>query len=60
MRIFDEGYARHLAETAPVHTPESLREAMDAAREVGCDEFFLVPTTTDPAELDRTREALGI
>jgi alkanesulfonate monooxygenase SsuD/methylene tetrahydromethanopterin reductase-like flavin-dependent oxidoreductase (luciferase family) len=60
MRIFDEGYARHLAETAPVHTPAALREAMDAAREAGCDEFFLVPTTADPAELDRTREALGI
>lgn len=60
LRIFDEGYARHLAEKAPVHTPAALREAMDAARQAGCDEFFLVPTTADPAELDRTREALGI
>lgn len=60
MRIFDEGYARHLASTAPVHTPAALREAVDAAREAGCDEFFLVPTTADPAELDRTREALGL
>jgi len=60
MKIFDEGFARQLAETAPVHSPAALREAMDAAREAGCDEFFLVPTTADPAELDRTREALGI
>ena len=60
LKIFDEGYARSTAETAPVHSPAALREAMDAAREAGCDEFFLVPTTTDPAELDRTREALGI
>jgi alkanesulfonate monooxygenase SsuD/methylene tetrahydromethanopterin reductase-like flavin-dependent oxidoreductase (luciferase family) len=60
MKIFDEGFARTLAETAPVHTPAALREAMDAAREAGCDEFFLVPTTADPAELDRTRDALGI
>ena len=60
MRIFDEGFARQLAESAPVHTPATLRESMDAAREAGCDEFFLVPTTADPAELDRTREALGI
>jgi len=43
-----------------VHTPAALREAMEAAREAGCDEFFLVPTTADPAELDRTRDALGI
>lgn len=60
MRIFDESYARQLAQSAPVHTPAALRDAVDAAREAGCDEFFLVPTTADPAELDRTRDALGI
>ena len=60
MRIFSDSYARDLARTAPVHTPEALREAMEAAQEAGCDEFFLVPTTVDPSELDRTRDALGI
>jgi hypothetical protein len=28
--------------------------------ELGCDELFLVPTTADVRELDRTRDALGI
>jgi alkanesulfonate monooxygenase SsuD/methylene tetrahydromethanopterin reductase-like flavin-dependent oxidoreductase (luciferase family) len=60
MKIFDPSFARTLAESAAVTTPEALRQAIDVAREVGCDEFFLVPTTADPAELDRTREALGI
>ena len=60
LKLYGEGYARQTAETAPVHSAGALREAMDAARDAGCDEFFLVPTTTDPAELDRTREALGI
>jgi alkanesulfonate monooxygenase SsuD/methylene tetrahydromethanopterin reductase-like flavin-dependent oxidoreductase (luciferase family) len=60
MKIFDEGFARSLAESAPVHTPEALRQAVAAAEEAGCDEFFLVPTSADPAELDRTRDALGI
>ena len=59
-KIFDEGYARKLAETAPVHSAAALREAVDAARDAGCDEFFLVPTSADPAELDRTRDALGL
>ena len=36
------------------------RDAVDALGAAGCDELFLVPTTTDVAELDRTREALGI
>jgi alkanesulfonate monooxygenase SsuD/methylene tetrahydromethanopterin reductase-like flavin-dependent oxidoreductase (luciferase family) len=60
MKIFDPSFARTLAESAAVHTPEALRQAIDAARGVGCDEFFLVPTTADPDELDRTREALGL
>jgi alkanesulfonate monooxygenase SsuD/methylene tetrahydromethanopterin reductase-like flavin-dependent oxidoreductase (luciferase family) len=60
MRIFDDGFARHLADSAAVHSPSALRDAIDAAQAAGCDEFFLVPTTTDPAELDRAREALGI
>jgi alkanesulfonate monooxygenase SsuD/methylene tetrahydromethanopterin reductase-like flavin-dependent oxidoreductase (luciferase family) len=59
MKIFDEGFARSLAETAPVHTPEALRDAVAAAEAAGCDEFFLVPTSADPDELARTREALG-
>jgi alkanesulfonate monooxygenase SsuD/methylene tetrahydromethanopterin reductase-like flavin-dependent oxidoreductase (luciferase family) len=60
MKIFDEGFARHMAEAAPVHSVSALRSAVAAAEEAGCDEFFLVPTTADPVELDRTREALGI
>jgi alkanesulfonate monooxygenase SsuD/methylene tetrahydromethanopterin reductase-like flavin-dependent oxidoreductase (luciferase family) len=60
MKIFDENAARQLAEAAPVHTPGALREAVGAARDAGCDEFLLVPTTADPGELDRTRDALGM
>jgi alkanesulfonate monooxygenase SsuD/methylene tetrahydromethanopterin reductase-like flavin-dependent oxidoreductase (luciferase family) len=60
MKIFDDSFARQLADAAPVHTPAALRGALDAARQAGCDEFFLVPTTTDPAELDRARDALGM
>jgi alkanesulfonate monooxygenase SsuD/methylene tetrahydromethanopterin reductase-like flavin-dependent oxidoreductase (luciferase family) len=60
MKIFDPSFARSMAEGAAVHTPEALREAIEIAREVGCDEFFLVPTTADPDELPRTREALGL
>jgi alkanesulfonate monooxygenase SsuD/methylene tetrahydromethanopterin reductase-like flavin-dependent oxidoreductase (luciferase family) len=60
MKIFDPSFARTLAESASVTTPEALRTAIDVASQVGCDEFFLVPTTADPAELDRTRDALGL
>jgi hypothetical protein len=42
------------------HTPDALSRAIDNARDAGADEFFLVPTTAEPEELNRIREALGI
>jgi alkanesulfonate monooxygenase SsuD/methylene tetrahydromethanopterin reductase-like flavin-dependent oxidoreductase (luciferase family) len=51
--------ATKLAGRTTCHTPEALRAAVRDLEQLGCDELFLVPTTTDVAELDRTREALG-
>jgi hypothetical protein len=48
-----------MAARATCYTPESLRGAVRTFEELGCDELFLVPTTADVAELDRTRSALG-
>lgn len=59
MRIFGNEVADMMAGAARTHTPEALREGVAAAAAAGCDEMFLVPTTTDPTELDRTRDALG-
>jgi alkanesulfonate monooxygenase SsuD/methylene tetrahydromethanopterin reductase-like flavin-dependent oxidoreductase (luciferase family) len=60
MRIFGEDLAKGVASMMATHTPEAVRAAVDAMAAAGCDECFLVPTTVDPVELDRTREALGI
>ncbi len=60
LKIFSDGFARHMAESAPVHNATALRQAVDAAWAAGCDELFLVPTTTDPDELARTRDALSL
>jgi hypothetical protein len=60
MRVFGDELARHLAASVTCHTAEALREAAKVLDELGCDELFLVPTTTDVTELDRTRDALGI
>ena len=60
LKIFGADFATAMADSATCHSPEALREAVTAAREAGCDELFLVPTTADVTELDRTREALGI
>ena len=60
LEIFGDAMAGAMADAAGCHSPQALREAATAAREAGCDELFLVPTTTDVTELDRTREALGL
>ena len=60
MKVFGEGVGKYAAEAVACHTPEALRQAVDNAAEAGADEFFLVPTTADPEELARTRDALGI
>jgi alkanesulfonate monooxygenase SsuD/methylene tetrahydromethanopterin reductase-like flavin-dependent oxidoreductase (luciferase family) len=58
-RIFGEGAAKAFAEAATCSTPAALQAAVDTAQSVGCDALFLVPTTADPTELDRTHDALG-
>ncbi len=60
LRIFGDDAARAMAKSTQVADAASLRAAVDACREAGCDELFLVPTTSDVTELDRTRDALGI
>jgi hypothetical protein len=60
MKIFGEEVGRWAAESVACHTPDALSRAIDNARDAGADEFFLVPTTAEPEELNRIREALGI
>jgi alkanesulfonate monooxygenase SsuD/methylene tetrahydromethanopterin reductase-like flavin-dependent oxidoreductase (luciferase family) len=60
LSIFGPEIAKMMADAAVASTPAALRESIEAAQAAGCDEMFLVPTTTDVTELDRTRDALGI
>lgn len=60
MRIFGLEVADMMAAMLSTSTPDALRSAVSTLADLGCDELFLVPTTTDLTELDRTRDALGI
>ncbi|MBM3660134.1 MAG: LLM class flavin-dependent oxidoreductase [Actinobacteria bacterium] len=60
LKVFGEEAGQFGAQGVACFTPESLRKAVDSIRAAGAHELFLVPTTDEPAELDRTREALGI
>jgi alkanesulfonate monooxygenase SsuD/methylene tetrahydromethanopterin reductase-like flavin-dependent oxidoreductase (luciferase family) len=41
-----------IASTAQTSTPDALRAVLDGAEEAGCDEFIIVPATTDLRCLD--------
>ena len=60
MKIFGEEVGTMMASMLATSTPESLRNAVETLESLGCDELFLVPSTADVTELDRTRDALGI
>jgi alkanesulfonate monooxygenase SsuD/methylene tetrahydromethanopterin reductase-like flavin-dependent oxidoreductase (luciferase family) len=60
LRVFGDQIGEAVAESVRAYTPKALRDAVDTVRAAGFDELFLVPTTADPDELTRTRDALGI
>ena len=51
LEVFSPDLAASLAAAMPLHTAEALRGAIDAAATAGCDEFIVVPATSDPAML---------
>ena len=59
LRLFGEKPARAMAERCRISTVERFRECSEAIAALGADELMLVPTTADPAELDRTADALA-
>jgi alkanesulfonate monooxygenase SsuD/methylene tetrahydromethanopterin reductase-like flavin-dependent oxidoreductase (luciferase family) len=60
LKIFTPEVATMMADTCSASSAEALRTNLEAAAAAGCDEMFLVPTTTNVSELDRTRDALEI
>jgi alkanesulfonate monooxygenase SsuD/methylene tetrahydromethanopterin reductase-like flavin-dependent oxidoreductase (luciferase family) len=59
MKIFGDAVGEWAASAVTCFTAAALKRAVDNARDAGADEFFLVPASTDPRELDRARDALG-
>jgi alkanesulfonate monooxygenase SsuD/methylene tetrahydromethanopterin reductase-like flavin-dependent oxidoreductase (luciferase family) len=58
IRIGGERAANAMAGMQKIHSDDAFRAALDRLEAAGCDECFLVPSSVDPAELDRTSELL--
>lgn len=52
LKTFGEAGARAMAKQIDRATPDRVRESLDAMRELGCDECYLVPATSEFAEVE--------
>lgn len=59
LNFFGEDVARKLARSVTCDSAQALEDMVRRIEDTGADELSLVPTTTDPAELDRVADALG-
>lgn len=59
LNFMGEEAARKLAPTVTTTSNQALRDAARMVEDLGCDELILVPTTSDPDEIDRVADILG-
>jgi len=59
LEVFGEARAHALASRARIHSADAFRAAVRDLRAEGCDELMLVPTSADPAELERSLDVLA-
>lgn len=59
IKVLSEEGARAMSKMVNRSTPDAVLESLDAMEEVGCDEVFLVPATSDLAEIERVSELVA-
>ena len=59
LAIFGDEVAGALSGLTTASSAERVREAIARLADAGCDELLLVPTTTDPDEVDRVAELIS-
>jgi alkanesulfonate monooxygenase SsuD/methylene tetrahydromethanopterin reductase-like flavin-dependent oxidoreductase (luciferase family) len=59
LKIFGDDFAKAMADSMTMTSSDALRDGISGLLETGCDELFLVPTSADLSELDRTIEVLA-
>lgn len=59
LAIFGEDFAAPIADAMRTSTPDAVHQILDEAEEAGCDEFILVPGSTDVACLEATLDLVA-
>jgi alkanesulfonate monooxygenase SsuD/methylene tetrahydromethanopterin reductase-like flavin-dependent oxidoreductase (luciferase family) len=60
LNVFGDAVGEMAAAAQRGYDPGVLRDAVDAAAATGCDELFLVPTSSDPRLIDAAVVALNL
>jgi len=59
IKVLSEDGARAMAKMMNRSTPDAVNESLDAMEAIGCDEVYLVPATSDLAEIERASELVA-
>lgn len=59
LEVFSPDFARQLSESMRIHEKAALRDLLVEMKEVGCDEFIVVPATSDPAMANEVAEVIA-
>lgn len=59
LEVFSPQLAKGLSEAMRLHTPDALLDLLRAVRDAGCDEFIVVPASTDPDQVRLVAEVVA-
>ena len=59
LEVFSPDFAKQLSESMRIHDKAALRELLVEMKEAGCDEFVVVPATSDPAMANEVAEVVA-
>ena len=59
LEVMSPDWARQVAGELTVFTPDRLGEVLDEHAAIGCDEFIVIPATSDPAMLDELQAVVA-
>ena len=59
LEVFSPDFARQLSDSMRIHEKSALRDLLVEMKEGGCDEFIVVPATSDPAMADEVAEVVA-
>jgi alkanesulfonate monooxygenase SsuD/methylene tetrahydromethanopterin reductase-like flavin-dependent oxidoreductase (luciferase family) len=59
LEVFSPDFAKQLSESMRIHDKAALRDLLVGMKEIGCDEFVVVPATSDPSMANEVADVVA-